>query len=416
MTLREYIENPDMDINIEDLKKAEQLSIKIIKLLKNKEDERAYQLIDANLEALYRHLDLDSFSCLINFYISNIELEAKYLKALHKEGVPKLIINLSKDNLIKDKKYLLTKLNEYNESKVWEDFLSVIDILIAKTNIDKLQMYNTKLRKLVELRRYEEALKECESLLIGDYKRNESINKIKMDILIASKKFDELEEYLYIAEYILDGKDISKGYIALAKNYEFNKDNQKAYALYSKACQLNPDYKMPVTISYKINGMNDVNIKGKISKIGEKINKDTANLKEKINSRSDENSKFSMKHKIIAVASVIALIACILCVIIMPIAEKKEIEENAISLIENSYMSTEKTDEFGQVEKQALISGYLFSYKEIGYGYELTITEVSLTSNGYTLYIRDTSDKLGQWTSEVSKEKKERLKSVLGIN
>lgn len=266
MRLRDYIENIDQKVDVENISKPYLLSMKIIDLLRAKEIEEAGDLVDKYIERLYKALDIDSFCCLVEFYTNNVDLDAKCLRALHKESIPKLLINLSKDKEEKDKRYFIQKLNEYNNSQNWEDVLTVIDILLEKTDIDKLHMYKAKLNRLYSLKRYEEVLNECEVLLSGQYKSDESINKIKLDTLITCKKFDELEQYLEIAEYILDPKTISKAYIALAKNYELKKESDKAYSLYSKASQLDPTYKMPRLTNYKVNGLETSKLKEVIAK------------------------------------------------------------------------------------------------------------------------------------------------------
>lgn len=295
MKLRDYINDPSQQIDLENTPKAYLVAIKVIDLLKNGESESAFTIIDRNIVELYKALDIDSFCCLVNFYTTNIEIEARYLSAIHKNGIPKLLINLCKDGLEKDKRYFIEKLNEYNNSQSWLDVLTIMDILIQKTDIDKLQIYKSKFKKLTELKRYDEVLSECEKLISGDYKSDRTINQIKLDTLIISKKFGELEEYLIVAEYILDPVTISKGYIALGKYYESNKEVEKAYSLYTRARQLNPDFKMPVTADIKVNGVKNINSKVK-----------GFNIKGFI-----DNIKSNKKHKTIAMIICVGLVAII---------------------------------------------------------------------------------------------------------
>lgn len=266
MRLRDYINNSGIEVNFENKNEAYILSKEIIDMLKNKEYEIARALIDENIEQLYINLDIDSFCCLIDFYTNNVELESRYLEVLDKKSIPKLLINLSKEEGIKEKMYFIGKLNEFNKSQSWDEVIVIIDVLINKTDIDALEMYKSKLNILVNLKRYDEVLQQCDELLSSKYKTNEFINTTKLNTLIAYKRFNDLENYLKIAEYILDRKLISKGYIALAKYYEGNKENEKAYLLYNKANELDSNYKIPATITYKIKGIEDTKLKKGIDK------------------------------------------------------------------------------------------------------------------------------------------------------
>lgn len=282
MKLRDYINNSYIQQDYERTRDIDKLSQEIVNLLKINKSEEARELLDKNIEQLYKDLDIDSFCCLINYYINNISLEEKNLSVLNKPEIPKLLINLYKDNDEKNKIYFINKLNQYNESESWEYVLQCIDILISKTDVDKLEMNMLKLNQLVKLERYEDALKECNKLLCGEFKTNEEINKIKLNSLVETKQFDELEKYLSIAEYILDKETTSKGYIALAKYYESIKNNDKAYKLYNKASELDSNYKIPVIITYKTKGIEGTKLEKFINKIKPTIDFIKENKKIKI--------------------------------------------------------------------------------------------------------------------------------------
>ena len=248
MKLRNYINNNELEKSDNIDKDSYIVAKKIIMLIKNREYNEAMLVLDKNIEALYRELNLSSFCFLIDYYINNIEEE--YLKVLHRECIPSLLINLSNDYDEKNKMYFIKKLNQYKQEKKWIKALQCVEILIEKTDIENIDINKHRLEILINLNRYEEALIKCEELLNINIK-NEYLTNTKIEILVQMKQFEQLELLLETNKQDFESNYLADLYMVLAKNYEDKKNYEKSYQFYEKANKLGYTYKIPAKIIYK---------------------------------------------------------------------------------------------------------------------------------------------------------------------
>lgn len=255
MKLRDYINSNEVEKSDNIENDSYIIAKKIIMLVKNKHYDEAMLVLENNLERLYKNLNLSSFCFLIDYYINNIE-EEEYLEVLNGKNIPSLLINLAKDYDEKNKMYFINRLNKYIKDKKWIEALGCIEILLEKTDIDKLEMDTTKLNLLINLKRYDEALIKCEEMLNSNPK-NEYLNATKVEILIFTKKIKELDSFLKNSKCYLSRKSLLKAYIVLAKYFEVEKEYNKSYRFYEKAWEIDSDYKIPTKIINKTKSKNN---------------------------------------------------------------------------------------------------------------------------------------------------------------
>lgn len=255
MKLRDYINNNELEKSDNIENDSYIVAKRIIMLVKNKDYNEAMLVMDNNIEKLYKDLNLPSFCFLIDYYINNIEKD-EYLDVLNGKNIPSLLINLAKDYNEKNKMYFINKLNEYSQERKWLEALSCIEILLEKTDIDKLEMDITKLNLLINLKRYNEALIKCDEML-NINPRNQNFNNTKVEILIFTKKYKELDIFLNDSKYYLSRKSLLKSYIILAKYFEAEKEYNKSYRFYEKAYEIDSDYKIPSKVINKTKSNNN---------------------------------------------------------------------------------------------------------------------------------------------------------------
>lgn len=94
-----------------------------------------------------------------------------------------------------------------------------------------------------------------------------------------------------------------------------------------------------------------------------------------------------------------------------------KLNQEIVNMLETSTFTVSKTDQFGRTVKKLYKSGY--SFTEIRSPKEYNIRIQKLSSDGYTtqmLYDDGKSSEYSGWAKWASKEDKQAIKDILGIN